>query len=136
MIVLFVCKSNIGRSQIAEAFFNKFSKNSKAISAGIDAKDYSGRTVGWLSDKVSKCMLEEGIDISGKLSKQLTGELIEQSELIIWIAPEKEIPEYLGKNKLISWNVEDAGGKTYEHWCLARDEIKKLVADLVRDLEN
>ena len=45
MKVLFVCKSNIGRSQMAEAFFNKFSKNHKAISAGISTENHAGKMV-------------------------------------------------------------------------------------------
>ncbi|MDO8528307.1 MAG: low molecular weight phosphatase family protein [Nanoarchaeota archaeon] len=135
MKILFVCKSNIGRSQIAEAFFNNLSKTHVAISAGINAKDYSGRTIKELSDKVPRCMLEKGIDISEKLSKQLTEELANQSNFVIWIAPEVKIPEFIDKNKLSLWDISDAGGKPYEHWCQARDEIEKLVKNLIKDIE-
>jgi arsenate reductase (thioredoxin) len=136
MKILFVCKSNIGRSQIAEAFFNQFSRYHKAISAGIDTEEYSGKRIGELSEKVCRCMLENGIDISDKLSKPLTEKLANQSDLVVWIAPEEKIPRYLNKNKLILWNIEDAGGKSYEDWCNARDKIKRLVADLVKDIKN
>lgn len=33
-VVLFICKGNSGRSQIAQAFFNRLSKERKAMSAG------------------------------------------------------------------------------------------------------
>ena len=120
---------------MAEAFFNNLSEYHEAISAGIDARDYSGRKIRELSEKVCRCMLEEGIDISDKLSKQLTKKLISQCELIVWIAPE-EVPEYLNKDKLILWNIEDAGGKPYEFWRQVRDEIKKLVTDLIENIEH
>jgi len=32
--ILFICKGNSGRSQMAEAFFNYVSRNERAISAG------------------------------------------------------------------------------------------------------
>jgi len=35
-IILFVCKGNSGRSQMAEAFLNHFCKSVKALSAGVE----------------------------------------------------------------------------------------------------
>lgn len=34
--ILFVCYGNVGRSQMAEAYYNHFTKSTKAISAGTD----------------------------------------------------------------------------------------------------
>ncbi|MCK4552809.1 low molecular weight phosphatase family protein [Candidatus Pacearchaeota archaeon] len=136
MKVLFVCKSNVGRSQIAEAFFNKFSKNYKAISAGVDANVHAGRQIKELSQKTPQCMLKEKIDISKKFSKQLTSELINQSDLVVWIAPEEKIPKYLDKHKLVLWKIKDAGGTSYQNHCEVRDKLKKLVLGLVKELDN
>jgi protein-tyrosine-phosphatase len=41
MKVLFICKGNVGRSQMAEAFYNKLSKNEEVFSTG--AKNYHRR---------------------------------------------------------------------------------------------
>ena len=136
MKILFVCKANIARSQMAEAFFNNLSKNHEAISAGVDVLDFSGKRVEEISEKVPRCMLEKGIDISKKLSNQLTEELVNQNDLIVWIAPEEKIPDYLNRKKLILWNIEDAGEKSHENWCEARDKIEKLVKSLVDNIEN
>ena len=44
--VLFLCSSNIFRSQMAEAFFNEYSKNNTAESAGlIEKQDHMHRLV-------------------------------------------------------------------------------------------
>ena len=59
MNILFVCKSNINRSQIAEAFFNEFSKNHKAISAGINANAYAGKKIKELSKKALHVCLKK-----------------------------------------------------------------------------
>ena len=36
MKVLFVCRGNVGRSQMAEAYYNFFTKSNMATSAGTD----------------------------------------------------------------------------------------------------
>ena len=55
--VLFVCVHNSARSQMAEAFFNRYAKGSDtAESAGIEA--------GRLNPYVVKAMAEKGFDIS------------------------------------------------------------------------
>ncbi|MDE1825880.1 MAG: hypothetical protein KGH61_05265 [Candidatus Micrarchaeota archaeon] len=36
MLVLFICRANSKRSQVAAAFFNGMSKKNKAISAGLE----------------------------------------------------------------------------------------------------
>ena len=43
MKVLFVCNGNVGRSQAAEAYFNRLSKKNTAISAGINTEKYGNR---------------------------------------------------------------------------------------------
>jgi protein-tyrosine-phosphatase len=81
--VLFVCYGNICRSPIAEGFLNKLlEKNSKpvevkVVSAGLNA--YGGPP----TPEAVETMREEGIDISGIESKQLTEELIEEADLIL-----------------------------------------------------
>ena len=81
-------------------------------------------------------MLEEKIDISEKFSKQLTSELINQSNLIVWIAPEEEIPKWLNKDKLVFWKIKDPGGTSYEVHCNVRNKLKKLVLSLINELDN
>jgi arsenate reductase (thioredoxin) len=62
--VLFVCIHNSARSQMAEAFLNKFGEGKfEAESAGIEP--------GKLNPIVVEVMKEEGIDISGNRTKDV-----------------------------------------------------------------
>ena len=133
MKVLFVCKSNVGRSQMAEAFFNKLSKKNIGSSAGI-SELFSGKKLENIAGKIIKWMKEEEINISEKFPKQLTKSIANNSDLVVWIAPEEKIPEYLLNKNIIFWNVKDAGGKTYKFHCFTKDKIKKLVKELVKKI--
>lgn len=66
MKVLFICRANIGRSQIAKALFDKINKE-KSESAGSKVNEERqkmklGEVVG--AENVNECMKKEGIDIS------------------------------------------------------------------------
>lgn len=80
--VLMVCVGNICRSPMAEALLHhKLSHHHidiKINSAGL------GALVNYPADKISQAlMLERNIDISNHKGKQITNELITQSDLIL-----------------------------------------------------
>ncbi len=63
--VLFVCTHNSGRSQMAEAYVNHwYSKRFQAFSAGTEPSE--------LNPYVIEAMAEEGIDLSGHRSKDVS----------------------------------------------------------------
>ncbi|MDO8537812.1 MAG: arsenate reductase ArsC [archaeon] len=133
MKILFVCRANIGRSQIAEAFFNKLSKKHKAISAGAQVDEDNGKVL--IEPKVIEPMKEIGFDISKNKQKQVTQKMIKEADKIICMAKKEELPDYLKKsNKLIFWKVENAKGKDYAFHCKIRDQIKKKVEELVKEI--
>ncbi|HLC45395.1 MAG TPA: low molecular weight phosphatase family protein [archaeon] len=134
MKVLFVCNANIGRSQTAEAIFNKLSKKNHAVSAGLDISEVKGTTIGERAPGRVESLKELGIDISQNKPKQLTHEMARQAGRIICMCPEKPVPGFLDKGKLEAWNVEDGKGKSYEFVRRNRDQIKALVEKLVREI--
>jgi protein-tyrosine-phosphatase len=74
MKVLFVCVENAGRSQMAEAFADKYGLS--AYSAGtIPASE--------INPRVAQAMREKGIDVSSKTPKMLTAEMIEAANLVV-----------------------------------------------------
>ena len=77
MTILFVCVHNSGRSQMAEALFNKMAKG-KAIglSAGTQPADK-------INPVVVEVMREIGIDISSKKPKALTMDMAEKADRMI-----------------------------------------------------
>ncbi len=140
MEVLFVCRGNVGRSQMAEAFFNSRISKHKAISAGTNSLNleggisYAGDKIGDISSNIVRCMKDEGIDISTQISKQLCKYTTNSVDLVVWITDRESVPDYLKNKKMIYWDVEDAAGTSYEHHCFVRDKIKTLVDKLLLDL--
>ena len=133
MKVLFVCKGNVARSQMAEIFFNNLSKKHKAISAGLTGEKYSSKFLKNFPI-VPSCMDEIGIDISHLKPKQLTKEMITNSDILVWMTEESP-PNFVKPKKIIVWDVPNPKGESYEFHCKVRDQIKKLVEDLVKDIE-
>ena len=79
-LVLFVCKENSYRSQIAEAIFNSVSKKDFAISAsGAEpAKEVSPEAIALLKSRY-------GIDMSGQRPKMLTEDMLKSASRIITV---------------------------------------------------
>ena len=90
MKILFVCKANSGRSQMAEVFLNKMSRKYHATSAGIHVTKK-----GQLHGHVIKCMKEIGYDLSRKRRTQLTPEIAEKPNKIIVIMEPHEVENFL-----------------------------------------
>lgn len=128
--VLFVCVGNAGRSQMAEAFFNHLAAG-KAVSS-------SAGTVpaGRVDPVVVRLMQEEGIDISAAVPKLLTQEMLDNTDHVVtmgcgaenvcparWIATE-------------DWGLPDPKGRPIEDVRQIRDEIKRRVVMLLKDMEG
>jgi arsenate reductase len=138
MKVLFICAANVGRSQIAEAFFANFTNRHSVISAGA-SPHFHGKKLSDIGPVVVECMKEVGIDVSNKASKQLTPEMTKEADKIVVITKTKKehLPEYvITSGKVIYWDIEDAKDRSYEFHCRIRDEIKNLVEELVKEIEH
>jgi len=127
-IVLFICVGNSGRSQIAEAFFNKLSKTGKAISAGTMPDDR-------IHPYTVQVMKEAGIDVSQQKPKPLTPEMIDKADKIITmgcganVCPANYLP------KIGEWKIEEPYGKPIKKVREIRDQIKEKVKKLIHQIE-
>ncbi len=128
--VLFVCVHNSGRSQMAEAFFNKL--------AGGKAQAYSAGTQP--ADKVNpivvEAMKETGIDISNNKPKLLTMDMVEKAERMITMGCGAEAEAVCPASfiKTEDWALEDPKGKPLEQVRKIRDEIKERVIKLAKEV--
>ena len=100
--VLFVCVENAGRSQMAEGFFKKYApKGFKILSAGTNP-------VSQINPIVVKAMKEVGIDISKQKSKELTDEMIRESDKVVNMGcMDKNFCPTIWLPKVIEWNLPD-----------------------------
>lgn len=137
MTILFICRWNAGRSQIAEALFNKYSKSNKAISAGTHATIYSGTKLSNVVSMVIKCMNEVDLNLSDKIQKPLTKQIVDKADRIIVLTEKKDLPQYILKYKKVTyWNIEDGAGKDYEFHVNMRNKIDSLVKKLIHEIDK
>ena len=136
MKILFVCKSNFARSQMAEELFNKYTKKHSAISAGTSVeKEWFGKALSLFPNHVIEAMKEEYLDLSKNKPKQLTQKMTEEVERIIVLAQKDHCPDYLLKSKkTIFWDVPDPRGQDLEFHRKVRDLIKIKVKDLINKI--
>ncbi len=134
MEYLFICKGNVGRSQIAEGLYKKFYPDKDVFSAGIKISGPE-QPIGELMPNIKEVldvMTEEGIDASGFIRKQLTEEMLAGADkAVVIIEDEEELPEFLANSpKLTRWNVPDPKGKDLEFTRKVKDTIKNHIEKL------
>ena len=127
--ILFVCVENAGRSQMAEGFFKKYAPDGiKILSAGT-------QPVSQINPIAVQVMREVEIDISTQKSKVLTDEMIKNSNHIVNMGcMDKSFCPAIFLPKIIEWNLEDPKGKSIETVREIRDEIEKMVKELVAEI--
>lgn len=123
--VLFVCNHNAGRSQMAQAFFERLAPPEvRAESAGQDP----AKAV-W--PNVVEAMREIGIDLSGRKPKKLTVEMQLHADWAITMACGESCP-YV-PTTVEDWEIADPADRPLEEVRLIRDDIQERVARLVHD---
>ncbi len=126
--VLFVCVHNSGRSQMAEAFFNYYAEGKAvAISAGTEPAMA-------IDPKVVEVMREVGIDISSKVPKRLTSEMLDSVDRVVTMGcgVEGVCPASLVGTE--DWGLEDPSGRPVEKIREIRDEIERKVKGLLGEI--
>ena len=140
MDILFVCRGNTARSQIAEALFRSFPKNSchRASSVGTKVENPE-QLVGERSvtEHLIECMNELHFDIRDNERTQITPEMVERADKIIVMAEPETLPEYLRESdKVEHWDVPDPKKKPYEEHRRVRDVIMERVKILTEGLSD
>jgi len=131
--VLFVCVHNSARSQMAEAFFNRYAKGSDtAESAGIEA--------GRLNPYVVKAMAEKGFDISqndtnGVFDFYKDGRRYSHVIAVCDAEAAQRCPIFPGVIRRELWSFPDPStftGTEDEIMAQVRDEIERKVIALLQ----
>jgi arsenate reductase (thioredoxin) len=127
--ILFVCVENAGRSQIAEGFLKKYAPD------GFKIQSAGTKPVYQLNPIVVEAMKEVGIDISKQKSKELTDEMIRESDYVVNMGcMDKNFCPTIWLPKVIEWNLEDPKEKSIEEVREIRDEIEKRVKEIVAEI--
>jgi arsenate reductase len=109
--VLFVCRENAGRSQLAQALYER---------RGGEARSAGSEPAGDLYEAVVEALEEVGIDVSGRRPRALTRGDVEWAELVVTMGCGDACPVLPGK-EYVDWNLPDPVG-------LCLEEVRELRA--------
>jgi len=126
--VLFVCIGNACRSQMAEAFARAYGSDVLVpSSAGLfPAKAVPPDTL--------RAMEEKNLDLSGHVPKSLVDLNGAKLDLILNMSGFPLPP--LGGAAVREWQVPDPIVMDYENHCAVRDQIERLVMNLILELRR
>lgn len=120
--VLFVCTHNAGRSQMAQAFFERHAPDDfRAESAGQEPASE-------IWPAVVDAMREIGIDLSARKPKKLTVEMQLHADWAITLACGAQCP--FVPSIVEDWDVDDPAGKPIEEVRAIRDDVEARIRDL------
>lgn len=124
--VIFACVHNAGRSQMAKAFFDALADSSKAnaVSAGTEPALK-------VHPEVLTVMKEVGIDLSNAKPTLLSQQLAEVASLLVTMGCGEKCP-YVPGLKVLDWKLEDPKGQDLAKVRATRDQIEKLVLNLIK----
>jgi len=137
MKILFVCRANVGRSQMAESIFKKLSKKHQVESAGVSPGKWEGKTL-HEATHVLPSLKEIDIVADENISKKITEDKVINNDIIIVIGVDKNTwPEYLKESKKVEfWDIEDPAHGDMDIHRKARDKIKQKVKELIEELDK
>ena len=119
---LFVCIGNAGRSQMAQAFFERL---------GGEARSAGSRPATELDQSVVDAMQDAGIDISARRPKGFTDADVEWADVIVTMGCGDVCPVFPGK-RYIDWDLPDPVSLSADEVRTLRDDIERRIGDLAR----
>jgi arsenate reductase (thioredoxin) len=120
MKALFVCVENAGRSQIAQALYER---------RGGEARSAGSRPAGELHEAVVEALEEVGIDVSDRTPRKLEEADVEWADIVVTMGCGDACPVLPGKEYL-DWNLPDPAGLCLEEVRELRAVIEQRVSSL------
>lgn len=127
--VMFVCKRNSCRSQMAEGFARTLGEGKISVtSSGLEASKVHPTAV--------QVMSEIGIDISNQTSNPLSDFKPEDYDAVISLCGcGVNLPQdWVLREVFQDWQLDDPDGQPIETFHRVRDEVKERVAKLIESL--
>ncbi len=126
--VLFVCVHNAGRSQMAAGFLRHLAGDRVMVrSAGSMPADR-------VNPAVVEVMAERGIELGDVTPKKLSTDQVAASDVVVTMGCGDACPIMPGK-RYLDWELADPAGRGVAEIRPVRDEIERLVRDLLADLD-
>jgi arsenate reductase len=120
--VLFVCIQNAGRSQMAQALYERL---------GGSARSAGSNPVREVHPVVVDAMREVGAELGDRVPHALDRSDVEWADLVVTMGCGDACPVLPGK-RYVDWDLLDPAGADLAATRELRDEIGRLVAELPR----
>ena len=118
--VLFVCVQNAGRSQLAQALYER---------RGGEARSAGSKPAESVHPEVVEALREVGIDIEGRKPRGISREDVEWTELVVTMGCGDACPVLPGK-RYVDWELPDPSEMSLDQVRALRDEIERRVSRL------
>jgi protein-tyrosine-phosphatase len=137
MKVLFVCRANSGRSQIAMELYNQLHPG-EAFSAGTMVNQPGQKLKYRKTAQIGiRVMKEVGIDMSENKRTQLVPEMLKNFDKVIVLAEPEAVPDYLHERSNVELHpIEDIRNKNHEEALRIREQIRQLVGKVSTSLHR
>jgi len=126
--ILFACRENACRSQMAAAFAQYLGGEK------IEASSAGSEPAAEINSDMVEVMQEKGIDMAFRSTRSLNEAISEvQPDMIVTMGCGEECPLVPGA-KMLDWDLPDPAGKPLDFMRSVRDEIEQRVKDLISEL--
>lgn len=132
MRVLFICGDNVGRSQAAEALFNRYARNSVAESCAGKTTVKASKRLADIAEAealIGIMRSDYGIDISGRLSKPFNRSMVDAAGVVVTLCAESECPRIEGA---MHWDIPKLGQLDTDGKRRVIMDIEARVKELIR----
>jgi protein-tyrosine-phosphatase len=126
--ILFACRENACRSQMASAFAQFLAGDKlEVLNGGSEPADK-------INPDMIKVMHEKGIDMGFRSPQNIEAAISNNNpEVIVTMGCGEECP-YVPGAQMLDWDLPDPAGKPLEFMRQTRDEIEKRVKGLIKEL--
>jgi len=118
--VLFICKHNAGRSQLGAALLEIAAPDRyTATSAGITPADE-------VNPSIAAAVGELGLDITGRVPRRVTPDLLEQADIVVLMKPGLGLPAE-PRGTVLEWSFPDPNSWSPEDVRPMRDAVAERI---------
>ena len=126
--ILFACRENACRSQMASAFAQSLAGDRFEVLTG------GSQPAEKVNPDMVKAMQEKGLDMAFRIPQSIMSAIADNPpEIIVTMGCGEECPFVPGA-KMLDWDLEDPAGKPLDFMREVRDEIENRVANLIEEL--
>ncbi len=118
--VLFVCVQNAGRSQMAQALYERH---------GGEGRSAGSTPAERVHPEVVEALREVGLEVGERRPRGLSTEDVEWAELVVTMGCGDACP-VLPAKRYLDWELPDPVGRPLDEVRALRDEIDRRVAEL------